>query len=132
MGGEVFVEYAAQGYDVEVVGVTVSEEQARLARERCKDLPAEIRLLDYREVDETFGRGGSIGMFDHVGPQNYKTYMETMKRCLTEDGLSMLHTIGSPESHRTTDPWIEKYIFPSGGSSRCSTDYSCCSRSLHH
>lgn len=109
-----FAEYAAEEYGVEVVGITVSEEQAAQARQRCKSLPVEIRLQDYRDVDEPFDRVVSIGMFEHVGPQNYRTYMETVKRCLTDDGLSMLHTIGSSESHRTTDPWIEKYIFPNG------------------
>lgn len=109
-----FAEYAAQKYGVEVVGLTISKEQVRLARERCADLPVEIRLQDYREVDELFDRIVSIGMFEHVGHKNHRTYMETVRRCLVEDGLSMLHTIGNATSSSIADPWIEKYIFPNG------------------
>ncbi|MFB6098669.1 MAG: cyclopropane fatty acyl phospholipid synthase [Salinibacter sp.] len=109
-----FAEYAAAEYGAEVVGVTISEEQVPLARERCADLPVEIRLQDYREVDEVFDRVVSIGMFEHVGHKNHRTYMETVRRCLKDEGLSMLHTIGSLTSNAVTDPWIEKYIFPNG------------------
>jgi cyclopropane-fatty-acyl-phospholipid synthase len=74
----------------------------------------EIRLQDYREVEETFDRVVSIGMFEHVGPKNYRTYMDTVRRCLVDDGLSLLHTIGNHEEGAATDAWIEKYIFPNG------------------
>jgi cyclopropane-fatty-acyl-phospholipid synthase len=109
-----FAQYAAAEYGAEVVGITISEEQVDLARERCADLPGEIRLQDYREVDASFDCVVSIGMFEHVGHKNHRTYMETVRRCLKEGGLSMLHTIGSADSTRVTDPWIEKYIFPNG------------------
>lgn len=109
-----FAEYAAEQYDVEVVGLTISKEQATLARERCNDLPVEIRLQDYREVEETFDRVVSIGMFEHVGQKNYGAYMESVHHCLREDGLSLLQTIGNHESGAVTEPWIEKYIFPNG------------------
>lgn len=109
-----FAQYAAEEYGAEVVGVTISEEQVELARERCADLPVEIRLQDYREVDELFDRVVSIGMFEHVGHKNHRTYMETVRRCLKKEGLSMLHTIGNVETSPVTDPWIEKYIFPNG------------------
>lgn len=109
-----FAEYAAEQYGVEVVGLTISAEQARAARERSRDLPVEIRLQDYREVDERFDRVVSIGMFEHVGPKNYRTYMEVVRRCLTDDGLSLLHTIGNHEEGAATEAWIEKYIFPNG------------------
>jgi cyclopropane-fatty-acyl-phospholipid synthase len=96
-----------------VVGVTVSREQAAFARERCAGLPVDIRLQDYRELDEPFDRVYSIGMFEHVGVKNYKTYMDVVRRCLRDgDGLSMLHTIGTLGSRSQTDPWVEKYIFP--------------------
>jgi cyclopropane-fatty-acyl-phospholipid synthase len=96
-----------------VVGVTVSREQATLARERCAGLPVEIRLQDYRELDEPFDRVYSIGMFEHVGVKNHKMYMDVVRRCLRDaDGLSLLHTIGSLRSRSQTDPWVEKYIFP--------------------
>jgi cyclopropane-fatty-acyl-phospholipid synthase len=105
--------FIAEKLGCEVVGVTVSREQATLARERCAGLPVDIRLQDYRELDEPFDRVYSIGMFEHVGVKNYKTYMEVVRRCLRDpDGLSVLHTIGSLQSRSQTDPWVEKYIFP--------------------
>ena len=107
-----FAQYAAEEYGAEVVGVTVSREQVELGRERCKGLPVEIRLQDYREVNEPFDHIVSLGMIEHVGSKNYRTYMQTAHRCLKDDGIFLLHTIGSNRSVRTTDPWIEKYIFP--------------------
>jgi len=98
-----FAEYAARNYGVEVVGMTISEEQVGHAREHCADLPVEIRFQDYRDVEETFDRVVSIGMFEHVGHKNHRTYMETVRRCLgAEDGLSMLHAIGNAESSSVT------------------------------
>ena len=106
------LKYAAEHYGVAGVGVTISQEQAEYARELCAGLPVEIRLQDYREVNETFDAVYSIGMFEHVGRRNYRTYFETVRRCLKADGLSLLHTIGSNGAPAQTDPWIEKYIFP--------------------
>ena len=106
-------QYFAETRGCEVVGITISNEQARLARERCADLPVEIRVQDYRDVDETFDRVYSIGMFEHVGVRNYRAYMELCRRCLRDrDGLTLLHTIGGSRSTRITDPWVERYIFP--------------------
>jgi cyclopropane-fatty-acyl-phospholipid synthase len=107
-----FAKYAAEKYGVKVVGVTVSKEQLAKATELCRGLPVELRLQDYREVKEVFDRIVSIGMFEHVGPKNYRTYMETSHRCLKDDGLFLLHTIGLSEAF-PFDPWILKYIFPS-------------------
>lgn len=110
-----FAEWAAENYDAEVVGLTVSEEQARSARRRCKGLDVDVRLRDYRELDEpagSFDRVVSIGMFEHVGRKNYRTFMEVAHEMLREGGLQMLHTIGTPVSRDTADPWITKYIFP--------------------
>ena len=103
---------AAERYGVSGVGVTVSQEQADYARELCRGLPVEIRLADYRTLDETFDRVFSIGMFEHVGVKNYRTYFEVARRCTAEDGLFVLHCIGSNVSSNHTDPWIAKYIFP--------------------
>ena len=103
---------AAERYGVCGVGVTVSQEQADYAREICRGLPVEIRLADYRTLDETFDRVFSIGMFEHVGVKNYPTYFDVARRCTKEDGLFLLHSIGSNVSSNHTDPWIEKYIFP--------------------
>ena len=105
--------YLAEERGCEVVAITISEQQAQLARERCRDLPVEIRLQDYRDVHEPFDRVYSIGMFEHVGVRNYRTYMDVCRRCLRDpDGLTLIHTIGGSRSKRATDPWIERYIFP--------------------
>jgi cyclopropane-fatty-acyl-phospholipid synthase len=104
--------FAAQRYQVEVVGVTVSKEQARLAREMCRDLPVEIHLQDYRSVEGSFDRILSIGMFEHVGHKNYRIYMEKLAGLLKEKGLFVLQTIGSNHSSNTLNPWTERYIFP--------------------
>jgi cyclopropane-fatty-acyl-phospholipid synthase len=106
--------FAAERYGVEVVGVTVSREQVRLARETCSGLPVEIRLEDYRGLNEPFDRIVSIGMFEHVGYKNYRTFMAVADRCLKENGLFLLHTIGGNTSVTTSDPWMERYIFPNG------------------
>jgi cyclopropane-fatty-acyl-phospholipid synthase len=106
------LKYAAENYGVEGVGITVSQEQAEFGRELCAGLPVDIRLQDYRELDEPFDAIFSVGMFEHVGPLNYRTYFETARRCLREDGLFLLHTIGHNGTPSRPDPWIEKYIFP--------------------
>jgi cyclopropane-fatty-acyl-phospholipid synthase len=103
---------AAERHGVEVVGVTVSKEQAELAREDCRGWPVEIRLCDYREVREKFDRIYSIGMFEHVGHRNFRSYFDMVRRCLTDDGLFLLHTIGALETTVRSDPWITKHIFP--------------------
>lgn len=107
--------YAAQHYGVECVGVTISKEQAAWAQEHYGDsLPLEFRLQDYRELDEKFDAIASVGMFEHVGRKNYRTYMQVANRCLNDDGLFLLHTIGKNVRKSTPDPWIDKYIFPNG------------------
>lgn len=106
--------FAAQHYGVDVVGITISQQQYELAKERCKDLPIEIRFQDYRDLNETFDRIASLGMFEHVGYLNYRTYMQTVRRCLKDDGLFLLHTIGGNISTTHAMPWISKYIFPNG------------------
>ncbi len=107
-----FVKYAAEKYGAEVVGITVSKEQLSLGKELCRGLPVELRLQDYRDVDEQFDYIVSVGMFEHVGWKNYRTYMKKVRRCLKDDGLFLLHCIGSSVSHMAGDPWLEKYIFP--------------------
>lgn len=108
-------QYAATHYGAEVVGLTVSKEQAALAHKRCKGLPVEIRLQDFRDVREQFDHIVSVGMFEHVGLKNYRTYMRVVEKCLRPGGLFLLHTIGSRERlFHSSDPWVEKYIFPLG------------------
>jgi cyclopropane-fatty-acyl-phospholipid synthase len=104
--------YAAQKYGVKVLGVTVSAEQYDVAVRACKGLPVQFQMRDYREITGEFDRVVSVGMFEHVGHKNYRTYMETVHRCLKQGGLFLLHTIGSTEEY-LFDPWILKYIFPS-------------------
>jgi cyclopropane-fatty-acyl-phospholipid synthase len=111
-GWGAFVIYAAEKYGVEVTGVTVSEEQVKLAQNNCAQLPVRFELKDYRDIQGTFDRIVSIGMFEHVGYPNYRTFMQVVNRCLKDDGLFLLHTIGGNTSVRTVDPWIAKYIFP--------------------
>ena len=104
--------YAAERYGVSGVGITISREQAAFARDLCAGLPIEIRVQDYREVEEPFDRILSVGMFEHVGVKNYRTYFEVARRCLSDEGLFLLHTIGTNRSVNHTDPWIGRYIFP--------------------
>lgn len=106
-----FAKFAAEKYKVEVVGITVSKEQVDLGNQLCQGLPVEIRLQDYRDVKDQFDRIVSLGMFEHVGVKNYRTYMELVNRCLKAGGLFLLHTIGGNRSVNSNDPWIEKYIF---------------------
>lgn len=108
------LEHAAKHYGVIGTGVTLSKEQAELAKERCRGLPVEIVLQDYRQLSGHFDRIASIGMFEHVGRRNYSTFMQTSARLLKDDGLMLLHCIGENKSTIEYDPWIERYIFPNG------------------
>ena len=109
-----FLKYAAEKYGVEGVGLTVSIEQAKLARQMCGGLPVEIMVKDYREIKGKFDHVVSLGMFEHVGFKNYRDYMQVAANSLKDDGLFLLHTIGGNESVLTVDPWTGKYIFPGG------------------
>ncbi len=112
-----FSKFAAERYGASVVGTTISTEQADLAREKTKGFNVEIRLQDWRDMkNESFKHIVSIGMFEHVGPKNYRAFMEKVNSLLSEDGLFLLHTItsGSQAARTYTDPWIDTYIFPNG------------------
>lgn len=109
-----FAWYAAKNYGVKVVGVTISEEQQKLAQERCRDLDVEIRLQDYRDLEGKFDKIVSIGMFEHVGPKNYNGFLIMVQNLLKSEGICLLHFIGGNETVQKTDPWIDKYIFPNG------------------
>ncbi|MEA3274048.1 MAG: cyclopropane fatty acyl phospholipid synthase [Pseudomonadota bacterium] len=106
--------FAAENYGVEVTGITVSKEQRKLAQERCRGLPVQIELLDYRELDGRFDKVVSVGMFEHVGPKNYPAYFAAVDRVLADNGLFLLHTIGNYDTLHTTDAWIDNYVFPNG------------------
>ena len=109
-----FARYAAENYGVSVHGVTISEKQLEFAKTSCEGLDAYFELKDYRELNTQYDCIVSIGMFEHVGYKNYKNYMEVVNRCLKDDGLFLLHTIGRNSSSHATDPWTNKYIFPNG------------------
>ena len=104
--------FAAEQYGAKVVGITVSEEQASFARKFCANLDVEIRLMDYRKLEGTFDRIVSLGMLEHVGYRNYRTFFETARHCLHHDGRLLVQSIGSNTPSMANDPWIEKYIFP--------------------
>lgn len=111
-----FAGYAAEHYGCHVIGITVSPEQVDYAKRRYADLPVEIRLQDYRDVNEPFDRVVSIGMFEHVGPRNYRTFMNCAARCLKRDGLCLLHFFATqrswPNRYDSEVLWIKKHIFP--------------------
>jgi cyclopropane-fatty-acyl-phospholipid synthase len=104
--------FAAEKYGARVVGITISREQMQLAQQLCAGLPIDIRLQDYRDVDGTFDRVASLGMFEHVGSKNYRKFFEVAHRSLRPGGFFFLSTIGANRSVRATDPWVDKYIFP--------------------
>ncbi|MGJ4789955.1 cyclopropane fatty acyl phospholipid synthase [Leptospira koniambonensis] len=104
--------HAAREYGAEVFGISVSKEQLALAEDRSKNLNIKYELMDYRDVKDNFDSILSVGQMEHVGYKNYRTYMEIVYKSLKEKGLFLLHTIGSNNSSKMTDRWIEKYIFP--------------------
>ena len=104
--------FAAEHYGIEAVGITVSREQVEYAGNLCRGLAVDIRLQDYRDLDESFDRVMSIGMFEHVGCKNYRTFMKVVRKTLRPGGLFLLQTIGRNSPVRSGDPWIERYIFP--------------------
>lgn len=110
-----FMAYAAEHYGVECVGATISQEQAAYGQRLMKQgLPVRFLLQDYRELEQSFDRIVSLGMFEHVGWKNYDMYMQVAHRCLKENGLFLLHTIGKNVHGTEPDPWIDRYIFPNG------------------
>jgi cyclopropane-fatty-acyl-phospholipid synthase len=111
-GWGAFGKFAAEKYNVKVVGITVSKEQVELGQKLCEGLPVEFRLMDYRVMNERFDRIVSVGMIEHVGYKNYNTYFKTVHNCLGEGGLFLLHTIGSNRSVKSQNLWMNKYIFP--------------------
>jgi len=109
-----FARYAAEKYGAHVTGLTVSKEQAKLGREMCKGLPVEILLEDYRIIKGQYDRVISIGIMEHVGYKNYRTYMQRTYETLKDDGIAFIHTIGGNISVTRANAWTNKYIFPNG------------------
>ncbi len=109
-GGLAF--YAAEKYGVEVTGITISKEQYEYAQAHKGALPVTFLMQDYRDCVAQFDRVVSVGMMEHVGSKNYGTYMRMVNRCLKDDGIALVHTIGSNVTSVNCDPWINTYIFP--------------------
>ena len=110
--------YLARHCGVDVTGVTLSAEQLKVARRRAEEagLADRVRFVleDYRAVGGTFDRLVSIGMFEHVGPQNFPAYFRTAARLMPDDGVFLLHSIGRGKPNLSDPPFVEKYIFPNG------------------
>ncbi|MBV1868442.1 MAG: cyclopropane-fatty-acyl-phospholipid synthase family protein [Marinosulfonomonas sp.] len=108
----------ARDYGAQVVGVTLSKEQHGVATRRAAEAGlsdrVDFRLIDYRQVTETFDRIVSVGMFEHVGVPHYREYFNHLHRMLAPNGVALIHTIGRPSPPGITSPWILKYIFPGG------------------
>jgi cyclopropane-fatty-acyl-phospholipid synthase len=107
-------QYAAERFGVEVLGITICPEQQALARQRCKGLPVQIELMDYRDLEGHYDKVVSVGMIEHVGPKNYRRYFKIVNRLLDDNGLFLLQTIGTLFTSQTPDSWIDRYIFPGG------------------
>tara|TARA_B100000787_G_scaffold30344_1_gene20296 strand:- start:266 stop:1456 length:1191 start_codon:yes stop_codon:yes gene_type:complete len=108
----------AKSINCEVTGITLSENQFNYCTKKAKELDLEnqvtFKLLDYRQLDEKFDRIVSVGMFEHVGRKFYKNFFNQIQKLLNDDGVSLIHTIGSVNPPNDPHPWITKYIFPGG------------------
>ncbi len=116
-----FAHHAASRHGVEVTGITVSVEQADVARDRCSGLPVDIRIQDYRDLSESFDRIASIEMIEAVGRRNIPKFLGVVDRSLVQGGLFGLQVISGDMLSRTSNArmdqfvlWLLKYIFPDG------------------
>ena len=109
-----FAKYAAEKYKAHVTGMTVSREQAKLGRKMCEGLPVDILVEDYRDIKGSFDRVVSIGIMEHIGYKNYRTYMQRAYENLKDDGIAFIHTIGGNRSTTKANCWTDTYIFPNG------------------
>ena len=108
----------ARSENVEVLGITLSQEQLAVARERAQAAGlsdrVQFQLIDYRQLEGSFDRIVSVGMFEHVGTPQYQTFFGQVRRLLKPDGIGVLHSIGKLHGPAPTNPWIRKHIFPGG------------------
>mgnify|MGYP000976873867 FL=1 len=108
----------AKSTNCEVTGITLSKNQFEHCIKKAKELNLEnqitFKLIDYRELNEKFDRIVSVGMFEHVGRKFYKKFFKQIEKLLNDEGVSLIHTIGSVNPPRDPHPWITKYIFPGG------------------
>jgi cyclopropane-fatty-acyl-phospholipid synthase len=113
-GWGAFVAFATERYGVHAVGISPATRQLALARERLAGTSVELRECDYRHMSGTFDRITSVGMMEHVGPRNLGTFFRTCDRLLARGGIMLHHTIAVLRSKHSTNPWIDRYIFPGG------------------
>ena len=106
--------HLAKHHGVQVTAVNICQAQLQVARERCAGLPVTFVDADYRDITGQYDRVVSVGMFEAVGAKNFDAFMGVVHRCLRDDGVFLLHTIGENLDRVTADPWIVKYIFPNG------------------
>jgi cyclopropane-fatty-acyl-phospholipid synthase len=110
--------YLAKAAQCDITGVTLSQEQLKISRERALreglSRAVHFEFKDYRHVQGRFDRIVSVGMFEHVGVNHYGTFFRKLRDLLTEDGVAVVHTIGRSEPPTATNPFIAKYIFPGG------------------
>ncbi|WP_176592577.1 cyclopropane-fatty-acyl-phospholipid synthase family protein [Sphingobium sp. EM0848] len=103
---------------VDVTGITLSEEQLKVARQRAQDAGVadhvRFELIDYRDIEGPFDRIVSVGMFEHVGTKDYRTFYTKCRELLTPEGVMLIHTIGRIDGPGITDAFTQKYIFPGG------------------
>ncbi len=108
----------AREHGVRVTGITLSEEQLGVARQRAAAAGLSDRvsfeLADYRRLDRRFDRIVSVGMFEHVGVGHFGEFFDVVRRCLADDGVALVHAIGRSSGPGSTNPWLAKYIFPGG------------------
>jgi len=108
----------AQQSQCEVTGISLSENQIKYCKEKAKELNLDnqvrFELLDYRSVNSKFDRIVSVGAFEHFGKKFYKTFFKKIKNIMNDDGICLLHTIGSVDEPGPSQPFIQKYIFPGG------------------
>lgn len=109
-----FMKFATENYGVSCVGYSLSKNQTELGESLCQGLDVEFIHKDYREIEGKFDAIASIGMFEAVGKKNFRPFMKVLKRSMTPEAISLLHTIGTNHSMPTANPWYDKYIFPNG------------------
>lgn len=109
-----FAHYAASRYGCRVTSINISDEQVQYARELCRGLPVEVQKRDYRELTGAYSKIAVIAMLTHVGPKNYRQFMQITHDCLDDGGLMLVETLGSRFSNRNCEAWIDRYIFPGG------------------
>ncbi|NVN01245.1 MULTISPECIES: cyclopropane-fatty-acyl-phospholipid synthase family protein [Asaia] len=108
----------AKEYGAKVTGITLSREQLQVAQQRAREAGLEgqvqFLLLDYRKLNRKFDRIVSVGMFEHVGIGQYDVFFRTVRKALESDGIALIHSIGRMDCPGSTNPWLDKYIFPGG------------------